>query len=300
MKNKSTILGAISVIAASILWGLDGVVLTPRLYNLDVVFVVFMLHMIPFVLMNIFLPGEYRTLKKFTVTDLVYFLLVAITGGFLGTYAIVKALFLVNFQQLSVVVLLQKLQPVFAIILASILLKERIRKRFIIWASLAILASYFLVFGAEAPTIDSQINIGLASLYALLAAFSFGSSTVFSKKILTKYSFSTATFYRYGLTAIILFFVVLSTGKLQHGFSDISPTNWLFFFIIGITTGSGAIFLYYFGLVRIRAIVSAICELFFPLSAIFFDYVINHRIISPVQWVAAAIMIFAIFRISHK
>lgn len=300
MKNKSTILGAISVIAASILWGLDGVVLTPRLYNLDVVFVVFMLHMIPFVLMNIFLPGEYRTLKKFTVTDLVYFLLVASTGGFLGTYAIVKALFLVNFQQLSVVVLLQKLQPVFAIILASILLKERIRKRFIIWASLAILASYFLVFGAEAPTIDSQINIGLASLYALLAAFSFGSSTVFSKKILTKYSFSTATFYRYGLTAIILFFVVLSTGKLQHGFSDISPTNWLFFFIIGITTGSGAIFLYYFGLVRIRAIVSAICELFFPLSAIFFDYVINHRIISPVQWVAAAIMIFAIFRISHK
>ncbi len=52
--------------------------------------------------------------------------LVSLTGGLVGTLAIVKALFLVNFDQLSVVVLLQKLQPLFAISLAAVLLRERI------------------------------------------------------------------------------------------------------------------------------------------------------------------------------
>lgn len=54
-----------------------------------------------------------------------FFFLVALFGGSLGTLSIVKALFLVNFHHLTVVTLLQKLQPVFAIILARIILKER-------------------------------------------------------------------------------------------------------------------------------------------------------------------------------
>ncbi len=47
--------GTIAISVAAILWGFDGVVLTPRLFNLNVIYVVFMLHLIPFVLMNIFL-----------------------------------------------------------------------------------------------------------------------------------------------------------------------------------------------------------------------------------------------------
>ena len=55
------------------------------------------------------------------------FTLIALTGGVIGTAAIVKALFLVNFQELSVVVLLQKLQPVFSILLASLILNEKLK-----------------------------------------------------------------------------------------------------------------------------------------------------------------------------
>ena len=299
MKSKKTIIGAIAVSLASIMWGFDGVVLTPRLYNLNVVYVVFVLHLIPFLIMNIFLHKEYRHLKSFTSQDYLTFFLVALLGGAIGTLAIVKALFLIDFRHLTVVVLLQKLQPVFAIALAVFLLKERLKNKFILWASVAVVASYFLVFGFNLPDFNTGANTIYAALYSLLAAFSFGCSTVFSKKILLKYSFYTGTFYRYGFTTLIMLIFVTVAGKFNQ-FSVTTNENWMFFLIIAFTTGSGAIFLFYYGLVRIRAIIATICELFFPISAIFFDYIVNGKILSPVQWVAAVIMIFSIIKLNEQ
>lgn len=299
MRSKKTIIGAIAVSLASIMWGFDGVVLTPRLYNLNVVYVVFVLHLIPFLIMNIFLHKEYRHLKSFTSQDYLTFFLVALLGGAIGTLAIVKALFLIDFRHLTVVVLLQKLQPVFAIALAVILLKEKLKNKFILWASVAVVASYFLVFGFNLPDFNTGANTIYAALYSLLAAFSFGSSTVFSKKILLKYSSYTGTFYRYGFTTLIMLILVSVAGKFNQ-FSVTTGENWMFFLIIAFTTGSGAIFLFYYGLVRIRAIIATICELFFPISAIFFDYFINGKVLSPVQWVAAVIMIFSIIKLNEQ
>ncbi len=297
-QGRQTIIGAIAVSIASMMWGFDGVVLTPHLYNLNITWVVFILHFIPFVLMNLFLYKEYKFLKTFSTSDYLGFFLVALFGGAIGTMAIVKALFLVNFKHLTVVVLLQKLQPVFALILASILLKEKLRKRFIIWAALAIVASYFLVFGFRLPEFGREKNTIYAALFALLAAFSFGSSTVLSKKVLNRFSFHTGTFYRYGFTMLIMLIIVGVSGHFQQ-FTTATPVNWLFILIISFTTGSGAIFLYYFGLTRIRAIVSTICELFFPVSAIFFDYLFNGKMLNGVQWAAAIVMIFAIIKLNQ-
>lgn len=289
--------GTIAISISAIMWGFDGVVLTPRLFNLDVLYVVFILHFIPFMLMNIFMFNQYKHLKTFVRQDYLTFLLVAFFGGTLGTYSIVKALFLVDFQQLSVVVLLQKLQPIFAIVLAGILLKEKIKKNFVIWASIAIISSYFLTFGFSLPNFSSNTNTIYAAMYALLAAFSFGSSTVFSKKILLNHNFITATFYRYGFTSLILLILILLTGRLAE-LQQTTPENWLYFIIISLTTGSGAIFIYYYGLRRVKAIVATISELLFPISAILFDYFINDSVLSPIQLISATIMVFAIIKLS--
>ena len=72
------------------------------------------------------------------------FFLLSLFGGAVGTLAIVKALFLVNFKALTIVVLLQKLQPVFAITLAALLLGEKLKRNFLLWSALAITAGYFL------------------------------------------------------------------------------------------------------------------------------------------------------------
>lgn len=298
-ENKKRSIGATAIILAATMWGFDGVVLTPRLYNLDVGFVVFMLHFVPFIIMNIFLFKEYRMLKKFTKADFLLLSGIAFFGGALGTLAIVKALFLVHFDHLSIIVLLQKLQPIFAIILAAIFLKEKIKKRFVLWAIIAIIASYFLTFGLHKPNMAEDAPLIRAALWALVAAFSFGSATVLGKKALTKFPFYTTNFFRFGFTTIFMLIYILIIGKVGE-FQNITPTNWMYFVIIAVTTGSGAIFLFYYGLNKVTAMVSTICELFFPISAILFDYLINDHLLSPIQWISSAIMILAIVEISYK
>jgi len=157
-KTKSVIFGATIIGISASLWGFDGVYLTPQLYNLDVTFVVFILHFIPFVLMNIFLYKKYVYLKTLNTQEIFSLLFVSLFGAVIGTLAIVKALFLVNFQSLSVVVLLQKLQPIFAIFLAVTFLKETLRKRYIFWATIALTAGYFLTFGDSKVVFDLGDN----------------------------------------------------------------------------------------------------------------------------------------------
>ena len=295
--RQAILVGAISISLAAIMWGFDGVVLTPRLYNLDVGLVVFILHALPFILMHSFLYKEYKYLKVFSRKDYMIIGLIALFGGAIGTLSIVKALFLINFKELSIVVLLQKLQPVFAISLAAIILKERINKYFLVWASIALIGGYFLTFGLETPDFRTGSKTALSAMYALLAAFSFGSSTVFSKILLQRYSFKTATFYRYGFTTLIMMLFLLLFGKAEH-WSQISVTNWVIFLIIAFTTGSGAIFLYYFGLNHIKASLAVMCELFFPISTIVFDYLFNDSRLTLIQWISAALMVFAIVNIN--
>lgn len=295
--RKSLIIGSIAICISATLWGLDGIALTPRLYNLNIQFVVFILHAVPFLLMNLLFFKEYRHLRTFKSKDFLTLFSVSLTGGALGTMAIVKALFLVEFQELSVVILLQKLQPVFAITLAGILLKERLNKNFAFWASVAIIAGYFLTFGLNYPSFNTGEKTGLAAAYSLLAAFCFGSATVLGKSVLGNLSFSTATFYRYGFTTLIMLLFVLF-GKNLAEFSSVTKENWIIILIISITVGSGAIYLYYYGLNKVPAMLASIFELCFPLSAILFDYTFHGKILSPIQWISVAVMLTAIVRIN--
>ena len=293
-QQNTKLIGALAVALSAMLWGVDGILLTPQLYNLNTAFVVFVIHLFPFLLMNVFFFREYRQLRTMSKTDLIYFTLIALFGGALGTLAIVKSLFLMHFNSLSVIVLLQKLQPVFAVILARIILKEHIKRHFVLWASIALIAGYFMTFGWALPDFTTEgVTTVYAALLSLLAAFSFGSSTVFSKKILGNYSFVSSTFFRYGFTTLIMLLIVLFSGHIGD-FSQITPRNWLFIALIGLTTGSGAIFLYYYGLRHVKASLSTFLELMYPITAVILDYFVNKTMYSPVQWIAISVMLFAI------
>lgn len=293
-QQNTKLIGALAVALSAMLWGVDGILLTPQLYNLNTAFVVFVIHLFPFLLMNVFFFREYSQLRTMSKTDLIYFTLIALFGGALGTLAIVKSLFLMHFNSLSVIVLLQKLQPVFAVILARIILKEHIKRHFVLWASIALIAGYFMTFGWALPDFTTEgVTTVYAALLSLLAAFSFGSSTVFSKKILGNYSFVSSTFFRYGFTTLIMLLIVLFSGHIGD-FSQITPRNWLFIALIGLTTGSGAIFLYYYGLRHVKASLSTFLELMYPITAVILDYFVNKTVYSPVQWIAISVMLFAI------
>jgi len=292
-----TTVGALAICVAASLWGLDGVVLTPRLSGMAVPFVVLLLHALPFGLMQPVLFDCWKKLRDFDRTTWMVLFLVALTGGLLGTMFIVKALFLVDFKQLSVVVLLQKLQPVFAIFLASLLLKERLTGRFVAWAAAAIAGGYLLTFGLSLPNLEGGDRTLWAAFFSIMAAACFGAATVFGKLLLGKVDFKTATFARYGLTSVLALIYVFATG-VGLPFATVTQTNWIVIVIISLTTGSGAIFLYYWGLTRVRATVATICELCLPLSAVFLDHVVNGTRLGMWQWAGGLVLIGSILRIT--
>ncbi|MBP9478060.1 MAG: DMT family transporter [Sebaldella sp.] len=297
MSKQFKLFSNIMIIIAASMWGIDGVLLTPsyfstfHFYNVDII--VFIAHFIPFLVLNIFLFKKYKYLKVFTASDFTYFLLIAVFGGVIGTLSMVKALQLSQFSQYSVVILLQKLQPIFAIFLASILLKEKPTKKFYIVAVIAILSSYVLAFGLKSPSLLENNNIK-ACLFSLLAAFSFGSSTVFGRKVLNKYDFSTSTFYRFTFTSIIMFVIILIKGETHLIGTFVSNKSMFSLALFIAFFGLLAVFTYYYGLKGTTASTATLCELAFPLTSVILEGVLRHRVLSFVQIIAAVILISAI------
>ncbi len=285
------------VIIGASMWGVDGIILRPALFGLPVPLVVFIESTIVAVILSPYFIRRLPSLKSLDYKDWLTFFLVALLGGAIGTMAITKAIFYVNFVNLSVVILLQKLQPIFAITLAALFLKERLTKKFFFWATLAIIGAYFMTFGINLPDLSTGDKTTVAALFALLAAFSFSSSTVLSKRALRNVSFEMGTYLRFLFSAVIMFVLVISLGDMKS-ISDITTKQVVIFLIIAFSTGGAAIFLYYYGLKRITASVAAICELAFPLTAVILEYVVHDNILGPIQWIGVLILLLSIVTVS--
>jgi len=290
-------LAPLFVIIAASLWGVDGIVLRPALYSLPVPLVVFVESTIVAILLSPYFIKQVPSLKTLQRKDWLAFFLVALLGGAIGTMAITKALFYVNFVNLSVVILLQKLQPVFAITLAGVFLKEKLPGQFFLWAVLAIIGAYFMTFGSNLPDFTTGDKTTIAALFALIAALAFSSSTVLSKRALRNVSFEMGTYLRFLFSALIMLVLVASLGDISS-ITEITTKQIIIFLIIAFTTGGAAIFLYYFGLKRIAASIAAICELAFPLTAVLLEYFLRGNILDAVQWMGAGVLLLSILKVS--
>lgn len=298
MKKQTPLLGSIFIIIAAMMWGIDGILLTPSYFTkfkfFDVNFIVFIAHAIPTVILSIFFSKQYKYLKTFTKSDYLFFILIALFGGTIGTLSIVKALELSNYAPYSIVILIQKTQPIFAILLAIFLLKEKPSKNFYIVAIIALIAIYFLTFEFKSPVLLKQNNL-LAVLYSLLAAFSFGSSTVFGKKVVYKFSFLTSTFYRFFFTTIITMLFVIFSETTRNTITQYTQNKnlmglSLFIAIFGLL----AILIYYNGLKYVKATIATFCELAFPITSVVTEAIIYKRFLSPIQLVAAIVLVAVI------
>jgi len=285
------------VIVAAGLWAVDGILLRPALYTLPVSLVVFVESTIVALLLTPFMIKYFSRAKELSRGDLFAFIGVALAGGAIGTMAITKALFYVDFVNLSIVILIQKLQPVFAITLAAVFLKEKLPNIFFAWGALAITGAYIMTFGFNLPDLSTGDKTTMAAIFALIAALGFGSSTVLSKRALKNVSFELGTYLRFAISSIIMLVIVISSGTLSS-ITSITTDQIYIFFLIAFTTGGPAIFLYYFGLKRITASVASICELAFPLTAVILEFALRGNILGPVQWAGALVLFFSILRVT--
>jgi len=105
------------------------------------------------------------------------------------------------------------------------------------------------------------------------------------------------TYLRFLFATIIMLIIAASTGDILS-LPEITTKQIIIFLIIAFTTGGAAIFLYYYGLKKISASVASICELAFPLTAVVLEYFVHGNILSPVQWIGAAILLISILKVS--
>ena len=287
--------GPLLIMTAAVLWAVDGLI-RRNLYSLPPITIIFFEHLFGLVIL---FPFVYKYVFGARLTKKEWFLVfvVSVLSGLLGTLWFTTALLKVHFISFSVVFLLQKLQPIFAITTAAIFLKEKLSKKYLIWGVLAIVAAYFVTFKNGYVNLATGGGTVIAALYALGAAFAWGSSTTFSKMLLGRVRAEVSTFYRFLFTIAIALPVLWLFGYAANP-AALTPMQVGFFALIAISTGMVALLIYYKGLAKTPVHVSTILELLFPFVAIIIDMVVYHSVLGATQWIAALVLLFSIYKIT--
>ena len=293
--EKIQITGPILIIIAAALWAVDGVI-RRSLYGMLPLHIIFWEH---FVGSLILLPIGFAfwDQTKLTKKEWGAIILVSFLSGLLGTLFFTTALLKTQYISFSVVFLLQKLQPIFAISTAVIFLKEKLNKNYIQWALLALVAAYFVTFPNGVINFATGEATTVAALFALGAAAAWGSSTTFSKIALSGQNSTLITALRFGITTVMAFIGIILFGSF-HTFGLPTQSEGLRFIIIALSTGMVALLIYYRGLKTTPVRVSTILELTFPFLAVGIDVMFYHTTLAWTQYLAAFVLLFAMYKIT--
>jgi drug/metabolite transporter, DME family len=289
--------GSAAVVVAALLWSVDGL-LRRHLYSLPAPVIVFWEHAFGFILLLPIIAWSWRAFKKLTRRQWLAIAGVSLLSGAVGTILYTAALGRIQYIPFSVVILLQQLNPIFAIAASALLLREPLTRRFVSLSIVALVAAYFATF----PDITINFSTGkgttIAALFAVGAAASWGISTAFSKYALKGTSSLHITAARFGITPLFaLLFAGLSGSAGTIG--TITFEQFKYLVVITFSTGLVALIIYYFGLKRVRASRAAILELAWPASAVVIGYIWLHQGLTWTQGIGALVLTGTILLIAR-
>lgn len=252
------------------------------------------------VLTLLFLPilwRERRTLAALTQTQWAALLFVAWGGSAVATWLYTKA-FTLDFSHALTVVLLQKTQPIAAILLAGWFLKERRRPLFWAWGAAALIGAYLLIPFQKPPSL-SDIHAQQA-LLALGASALWGAATVAGRSLSASLSPGGLAGARFALAvpALLLLTRVPSGAAPAPAHSVHFAATFLLLIVLlpdllGMT-------LYYFGLRGTPASVATLAELCYPLTALVIGVFVQHTAVTQGEWLGLALLILAVIGLGQK
>ncbi len=289
--------GPLLIIIAAMLWAVDGL-LRRSLYGLPASSLIFFEHIIGFLLIAPFALRAYKKVS-FTKKEKKSLILVSLLSWVIATLLFTMALGAVGFIPFSVAILIQKLQPIFAIGVAFILWQEKIPRLSYPFIFIALVAGYFVTFPhGVSVSPDGQMQM-LATLYALWAAAAWGSSTNISKFLLKNHHPEVITMLRFAITASIIAIGLLLIPDWNDSFRFPNTIEWLYLFAIAGSTWLVAMYIYYRGLKSTPVHVSAILELTWPIIAVIVDFFIYDTVFSISQYIAMAVLIVSMYIVTH-
>lgn len=293
-------MGAFFIAFAAILWATDAVVRYPLVqHGIDPTLIVFIDHIIGVTVMTPFMIWKHKKdlLKVSAPQWIGLFLLGA------GASAIATILFTASFKYVnpSVSILLQKLQPVFVVLLAILFLGERPAKAFWPWAVVALAAGMVISFPTFHFGFLSEITPdSKGSFCALAAAAIWALATVIGKGVVSKLHPTVVTYWRFvfGLFTLGMMLVFAGASFSAAATAIRDPLLIRSFLYISLVPGLGALLLYYQGMKRTPASTTTFMELLFPVSAVTVNTLFLKTPLLPIQAAAALLLLFSITQIS--
>jgi len=265
--------GYVSVLLVAVgaaLWGTDAVLRVPLLEVASPSQIVLLEHL---VLLLYSVPAVvlgWRFFRGLGAAQWVALLVIGWGGSALATLLFTTAFAVGN---PTVVILLQKTQPLFAIALAGILLRERLGWAYWPCFLVAMVGAYLISFGDLGPFMALGSAEALTAVLALGAALLWGSSTVMGRLVLKDMPFYALTGARLLLAVPLLAGIVVAQGTLEGvgaGFAS-EPGRVV---LLALTPGLLALLLYYRGLSGTRASYATLAELAFPATAVVLNWAV--------------------------
>ncbi len=274
---------AVVVIAvAAMMWGTDTLFRIPLLGHLShdalvgSVQLVFAEHVILTVAV---LPILWRARREIARLGRSRWAAIVVIGA--GASGLATVLFTLSFTYGHFIetLLLQKLQPLVALVLAALWLRERLPPRSYVWVPIAVVGAYLLAVPDPLhPELAWQDFHVAAALTAIGAAALWGAGTVLGRYALADVRFPTVTALRF-VTALPALGISLALVGGRAAFGVYRATDLPLYLGLALIPGLIAMLLYYRGLSSAPASMSTLAELAFPITGV----LVNMFLVTPPQ-----------------
>jgi drug/metabolite transporter (DMT)-like permease len=272
------------VAVAAALWGADGLLRAPLAGALPAATVVFWEHLFAVLVLLPFLPSAFRAFRAASVRERVALVVIGA-----GSSALATALFTAAFATGDALtpLVLQKLQPLVAVVAAALLLGERVRGGYWLFAVPALVGAWLVAF--PDPFAVELGELGAAGL-AVAAAVLWGLGTVLGRLVGVRTAPRDVTVLRFavGLPAAALIVGVQGAPLAITG-SQVLPLV-----LLALIPGLLALVLYYLALKDTPAARATLAELSFPATATILGIAFLGVHPSVTQWLGLAVVVVAI------
>lgn len=271
--------------AAASLWGTSALMREPLLgMGVPASMIVLFEHLVLVACLLPWLPGA---LRGFRAASAPTRLAVLVIGG--GSSALATTLFTAAFAVGDPITpqVLQKLQPLFAFLLAAVLLGERVRGRFWLFAVPALGGAWLLAFREPLAVDVASLQ---AALLAVGAAALWAAGTVLGRRASAELGATQITALRFGFGLITMLLVVGFKGD----WATVPARGIPLVLALALLPGLLALRLYYAGLRRTPATRAALAELAFPVTAAVVGVLVLDGELGVSQWTGFGVVLVSV------
>jgi len=280
-RRLDSVPGVVLVSVAAAMWGLDGLIRKPLSSSTSAYTIVFGEHVVLVALTLPLLIPALRALYRAGPAYVAAGVAVGAGASAIATILFTKALFHGDF---ITVVVLQKAQPLIAVLGAWLVLKEQPRPGFA-WFLLPALAGVWLI--ALPHPLEPHLR-GLTPIAETLgAAALWAMGTVFGRLLTRRLTFDHVTTVRFAFGLIASACALPIVGA--SGFSNVHDSLWIA--LLALVTGLLALSLYYYGLQRTPALLATLGELAFPVTATLVGIYVFDSTLRWTQWLGVAVTV---------